>query len=211
MRTIFLTTIALTVFLLSGCKDKDPEPTGNGKLRLKMDVNVAGSPLEINKQYTTPGGQKYDIELLKFYLSNISIIKEDGSKISVKDVVLADLSQPLKEPYDKNAVGTIFTFDVPAASYKMLEFGIGVPKEINTSSNEYTNEHPLSIYRGTDWSWAGYRFIMIQGKAKNTEDVANAFEYHIAGDAFYQTKQIDKKFTVSKDQTEEIMLHLDIN
>jgi hypothetical protein len=214
MRKLFYAACLLISVVTFSCKPDEPEKPNpeNGNLKIMMDVTAGGKAFLPDSLYRTADGQEYTVELLKFYLSNIALVKDDGSTVNVKDIVLVDLEDNLKEPFDPNAVGTTFTYAVPAAKYNAVKFGIGVPKSMNVSSNDYPNEHPLSVYRGTDWSWAGYRFIMLQGKARNgNTGNLSPFEYHIAEDTFYQNLQFDKNIEITANNTQALVIHLDID
>lgn len=202
----------VALLLITSCKeDKKPEPSTKANVNFKVNVNAGGEAFVNNKTYSTADGLQYSFELVKFYLSDIKLVKDDGSKVDLKELVFVDMDDPIGEPYDRNSIGTNFTFETQAGNYNALELGVGVPKRINQVSNDYPNEHPLSVYRGTDWSWAGYRLLMLEGLANKTgTSEKTTFDYHIAADTFYQYIKLDKAINISAGSTQEIVLNVDL-
>ncbi|NJK46153.1 MAG: hypothetical protein HC933_19540 [Pleurocapsa sp. SU_196_0] len=45
---------------------------------LKMNVRVGDAPLELGKTYKTPSGAEFTVDLLKFYASNVQLVKADA-------------------------------------------------------------------------------------------------------------------------------------
>ncbi|MGZ5244347.1 MAG: MbnP family protein [Bacteroidia bacterium] len=213
MHKIILSALLVASLFLVSCTDeKDPAPSTKANVKFKVNVTAGASPFILNKNYTTADGLEYSMDVARFYLSDITLIKEDGGKVNMKELVFVDLDNPISEPYDRSSIGTEFTFEVEAGNYKALELGVGVPKRMNVVSNDYENDHPLSIYRGTDWSWAGYRFLMLEGQARNgSSGDKTGFDYHIASDTFYQQVKLDKKIDISPSVTHDIVLNIDMN
>ena len=59
-------------------------------IELKVNLRVGNAPLELGKIYKTAGGIDYQVDLLKFYVSNVALVKADGSLVSVPGLSLAE-------------------------------------------------------------------------------------------------------------------------
>jgi hypothetical protein len=143
---------------------------------LRMNVKVGNAPLELGKTYKTPGGADFTVDLLKVYVSNVQLVKADGSSLGVPGVSLTSWSA---EPEAKNVKlmdggqmhnatsssgATFFKLRAPAAEYKGVRFEVGVPKDLN-HRDASTMALPLGLESGMFWAWnPGYIFFRIEGK-----------------------------------------------
>jgi hypothetical protein len=205
-----LALIALLAYGTSCVKDTPPVPPVPPSLFLHVKPNVKGQTFDLNKYYQG-SSQEYNLSLFRAYLSDIRLVKDDGSETQVKDVLLIDLGYNPATPGDPNTVGKEFNFNIPAGNYKAIKMGLGVNKPLNEVKMNYPNDHALSIYRGTDWSWAGYRFIMLEGNAKNQSGVSEPFEYHTAMDSFYREMSFDKSFTAVEGGGVSLNIMIDVD
>jgi hypothetical protein len=218
---IVFTTI--TIFI--GCKkDKDTIPTpepiptetpvNSSKLSLKMSPYIGSSELKFLSPITTDNNYKITISMFRYYVSNIRLIKNDGTEYPISDKYL--LVTPSTENYDLG--------DVPVGDYKGLKFNVGIDSVTNHQDPTiYPTTNPLAIQSpGMHWSWSsGYIFMMIEGSvdttASNTGVIASkkydrGMIFHIGMDQFY--KEIDlsnSAFTVSSSSAKTINIKSDLN
>lgn len=154
---------------------------------LKVNLMIGKMPLELGKTYKTPAGAEYQIDLLKFYTSNMQLVKADGSSQMVPGLSLASfmasgannqgghnhgggaaMAGMLEGGQMFNAKSTqgatIFTLKAPAAEYKGLRFEVAVPKDLN-HRDASTVPMPLGLESGMFWAWnPGYIFFRLEGK-----------------------------------------------
>lgn len=153
-------------------------------LTLTAAASVSAAPLTLNLSltdggepffYHSPlvvGGQSLDVKEVRFYVSNVALVKADGSEVPVNGLSLAELK---KGTPPRNI--EIFKGDAPAGEYRGLRFDVGVPRELN-HGDATTAKAPLSIEEGMYWAWnSGYIFFSLHGETGGTR-VAN----HVGGD-----------------------------
>jgi hypothetical protein len=147
----------------------------NVNFDLKVNVRVGDAPLELGKSYKTPGGAEFTVDLLKFYTSNVQLVKADGSSLTIPGVSLTSWSsepaqtgslmqggQNIKAASSSGA--TFFKLSAPAGEYKGLRFEVGVPKDLN-HRDASTMALPLGLESGMFWAWnPGYIFFRVEGK-----------------------------------------------
>src|SRR4051812_3638213 len=100
-----LAAALLCLSLLSSCTKKDPEPSvpQYSKLQVSFANEVDGQALGLGPMsYTNAAGNKYSVDLLKYYVTNFTLIKADGTEKNYKNYNLIDAS---------NAASQTFTLD----------------------------------------------------------------------------------------------------
>jgi hypothetical protein len=146
---------------------------------LKVNLRMGNAPLELGKTYKTSGGIEYSVDLLKFYVSNVQLVKADGSSQAVPGLSLTSFEASANTANTtasklleggqmfaaKTTTGeTIFSISAPAAEYKGIRFEIGVPKDLN-HRDASTVPMPLGLESGMFWAWnPGYIFFRLEGK-----------------------------------------------
>jgi hypothetical protein len=147
---------------------------------LKLNLMMGKTPLEMGKSYKTPAGASFTVELLKFYTSNVQLVKADGDSQMATGLSLTTFlapgieenqpssSQVLQGGQVLNAKAsqgaTFFALKAPAGDYKGLRFEVGVPKDLN-HRDASTMPMPLGLESGMFWAWnPGYIFMRLEGK-----------------------------------------------
>lgn len=233
---IKFTTVALSAALLStlvvGCKkDEKTVPVDNTEtanttttgtttetetqtVSLKMDAYVGSSPLNYSSSFTTSSGIKHTISTFRYYVSNIRLIKSDGSEYPITDKYF--LVSPSTSNYSLG--------EVPVGDYKGLKFNVGIDSLTNHQDPTiYSASNPLAIQSpGMHWNWnSGYIFIMVEGTCDTTvanTDVLTLGQYskgmflHIGMDK--NNKEVDlstSPFTVSAAAESAINIKADLD
>jgi hypothetical protein len=167
-----LLTLPLAALLLAACENKKPDPAPTaGKLDLHVE-NVAGSSsLAFNTPYTTAAGETIRITDLKYYLSNVQLLKADGTSWAAPDsYYLVDQAQTATQHLELK--------DVPAGDYTQLRLTIGVDSVRNTAGAQTGALDPL---HGMYWDWnQGYIFLRLQGSSPAAPGNGGVF-YDVAG------------------------------
>lgn len=181
--------VLLLVFLKACTKDAPIEITDNpsdlhthdhskeGSVRFEFSNVVGSSPLVLNDvEYLTPGNDPFRVSLFSYYISNIKLIGEDGSRYA------EDESYHLIR--HENNGSKIFTINtVPSGKYKELTLMIGVDSTRNVSGIQ---EGALDPVWGMFWSWnTGYIMAKLEGTSPAAGTGGNVFMYHPGG---FQTK-----------------------
>lgn len=164
--------LSLLSFSFSSCKtDADAEPQV-GKLAIEMEHVVGSNALVMNAampNYTTPSGDKFSVNTLRYYISNIRLRKEDGSEYAQPEsYYLVDGAR---------ADSKVLSLEnVPAGDYTGITFTIGVDAARNTAGVQQGALAPSDMF----WSWnTGYIFLKLEGRSP--EAGSGAFTYHVGG------------------------------
>lgn len=157
--------------ILISCSKSDDQPVANNitlhfKNTFKNTAIVLGdassSAATIN---TSASGQVHHFSELKYVISNIRLIKVDGSEVPYhindldKGATVINHSKPQTLDYVLS--------NIPAGEYKQIKFGLGVKKELNTLDQvKFPNFYAEAGANDTKmmWEWGtGYRFTKLEG------------------------------------------------
>ncbi|MGD1848673.1 MAG: MbnP family protein [Salibacteraceae bacterium] len=212
---------ALSAMLWVGCDSDDvdePEfdPTETtGALRVNLVGMVNGANFSLGTAYTLSDGDRLRIERLKFYLSNISLVKPNGSETLLKDVMLVDYDlTPSGNPAIPDWTNE-FVVDAPVGEYTGIKFDLGVRQDLNESDpSTFGSDHPLSAStENMYWPWATmYKFVVLEGKADVGSGSFDALvAFHTGISALYrQINTISQAVVVSENQEANFNVSLDI-
>ena len=218
-----------TVAALSSCSKDDnnnqgngnPNPTPTPAPNAKPDANTAvslqfqnyvgnerlvlGTDAASAKPYTS-NGQTLKFSEVKYVITNVVLVKADGSKVPYNNEDLDKGGFLINQ--EKVASLSPVLNNIPEGDYKGIEFGLGVKKDLNNLKlqekfpNFYNLTGKYSFENGKimHWEWAnGYRFVKLEGwysnpnpgKNKKGEDLPaitnGELSIHI-GSAFKGTK-----------------------
>jgi hypothetical protein len=140
---------------------------------VKMEHTTQGKSFEGDTiKYTNEAGNQYSTRILKYYMSNVKMIKADGSEVVLGTYNLVDAFSNTKNQFTLKGV--------PNGSYTAIKFLLGV---------DYTNNHTgllegdLDPGLGMIWSWnTGYVFLKHEGRFIDNAGVQQSFAYHYATD-----------------------------
>ena len=128
---------------------------------LTLRLNIMNGDKPFTGQLTTSGGQMIQTTMWQMYISNVSLVKADGSEVKVKGMNLVKLGE--KGPF-QNILA--FKADVVPGKYRGLRFDVGLPRDLN-HIDASTQKAPLGVDSGMFWAWnPGYIFSRYEGKAK---------------------------------------------
>ena len=215
-----------TVAALSSCSKEDNNNTdqGNGKISLQFDNYVGTEKLSLGasasaaKAYTS-NGQTLKFSEVKYVITNVVLVKADGSKVPYHTEDL-DKGGFLINQANTASLAPVLN-DIPAGEYKGIEFGLGVKKELNNLKlqdkfpNFYRLTGQFKFSEIMHWEWAnGYRFVKLEGwysnptpgKNKKGENLPAITDGELSihmGSAFKGTKLIgeDKKVKGIENET----------
>lgn len=170
--TIYTFLLFTTVFI--SCK-KEETPTINekGSFVLEFENLVNETPLVLNTQsYKNAKGDNFNISVFKYYISNVSLTKEDGSVYKIPEsYLLVDASKPA------SLLNSLT--DIPAGDYTQISFTIGVDKERNLAGAQTGALDPAL---GMFWTWnSGYIFVKFEGSSPQSTATNNSLTFHIGG------------------------------
>jgi len=182
-------------------------------LRLSVDANWEGEDFNFFENYLNASGYNVQLEQFKFYLSDIKLVKEDGSFVELSEIELFDFINDQKSK----------TFTIPEGNYSGLKYSWGVPVELNGTNNPdfdpliYDADHPLNLDNAMYWGWSpGYRFVIFEGRydltPATTNDIMEGFSIHVGKDTtYYPVSALNIPFNFQQNQNVEINLDVDFS
>ena len=216
--------LVLVLFLTAACKknnDNDPQPAGNadstnngnsgndgaaladsGKVILHLHNYLEEEEVDgYGLTYTTGDGRKISLTRAQLYISDIQLVKSDGSLYDMTGVIVLKRQEELGYTLGK----------VPAGDYKGVRFHVGLDGDANRLAPEARADGMLNhpeMWLGTTAQPDGYVFLNLQGSIDTTADASGdaadmqPFVYRIGTDAHYREVQMpEKAFRVEKDGT----------
>ncbi|MBL7813838.1 MAG: hypothetical protein JNL70_02445 [Saprospiraceae bacterium] len=195
LKNIFPFALLAALLVVASCKKEDTiDPNEKGSVVLEFDNIYEGQQLKLNDvTYKTAAGEDINISQFDYFVSNIHLVKEDGSEY----IVPQDNSYFLVK--ESNVASQTLTLtDVPAANYKSVKFMIGVDSLRNTMdvSKRTGILDPAAGAAGMYWSWnSGYIFMKMEGTSPSAplDSATNLrkFRMHIGGFGGLNSKTIN--------------------
>ena len=149
------------------------EKKNSGQLKLCFQNYVGVSLLNLDStSYKNSLGQEFTISTFKYYISNIRLVKENGTEVKLPNTYF------LINEDKKNSLN--FTIDnVPFNMYKAISFLIGVDSLRNCDGIQSGALDPIN---GMFWEWnTGYIFMKLEGSSSVSTSPGNFIEFHIGG------------------------------
>lgn len=166
----------LAVFTFSACSDDDVQQA-SGTVAVDFLHVVGTEQLQLDeKTYTSPAGDTYAVSSLKYYISNVKLIGQDGQMAYIEPHSYHLIAQGGKTAFE--------LAEVPAGVYTRLELSIGVDEAHNHSTDQHGDLDPSNEMA---WDWdTGYKFLTLVGPyTGNTR--SGSLVFHVGGDANYKT------------------------
>jgi hypothetical protein len=131
---------------------------------------VAGVPINtVVSEYTNAANNKYTVDLLKYYVTNVVLVNENGSEWLAKNYNLIDLEVPNQN--------TINLKNVPMGKYTKMTFILGVDSSRNNSG---VQDGFLDPSYGMIWTWnTGYIFFKHEGSFTNSLNGKKPLRFHL--------------------------------
>ena len=147
--------------IFTACKKDNPISTN---LTINFTQTVDGVELTADTMmYTNAAGEDYDIQTLKYLISDITLHADDGNTL-LDEVHFIDIS-------DASTFG--FTYqDVPNNSYTAISFDMGLDSTKN-SSNFYVNEDFHATMAWPEPMGGGYHYMKLEGSYINDSTFYN--------------------------------------
>lgn len=216
--------LALTTAALTGCKKDEPAAataTGTVALHLDNGTFVSGptalptfkSMVLGSSTYTNANGDDFKVSTLKYYVSNVKLLKADNSAFSLpKAYYLVDQAKPATQELELTGI--------PVGDYTGISFMVGVDSA-RTKAGNFTEE-ALNANSGMLWHMNGIdEFINLAMTGYSTKSPSGGLTFHIAGYQHSTTNTIrtvtgpfpaaNAPMLVRPDHAPEIHLYADIN
>lgn len=198
----FLTMMAFLIvtFSFNACKDDNHDDiTGFGEVEIEFDHRAGDDALVLGSEYTNAAGEKLKFTTFDYYVSNLVLVKSDGTEY----VVPKDDSYFLIK-HDEPTSRAVKISNIPAGDYTGLKFVIGVDsaKSVSPISERTGVLDPAGAASGMYWSWnAGYIFVKVEGTSPaapvDPGSGENIFQYHTGLFGGYDSPTLNNLKTVS--------------
>ena len=165
-RILLIVAPVLFISLLlahTGCQKSDNQPVSfidSGMLYFHLHTYLDTNEVKsYGTVYTTSTGRKISLTQAQLYISNIQLVKLDGSFYNITRPVLLQRHQ--QEDY--------FIAKVPVGSFKGVRFGVGFDSLANTraADTDTALNHP-DMWLDNTAQPAGYIFVSMQGRIDTT-------------------------------------------
>jgi hypothetical protein len=176
LSAIFLSL--LVVAFISGCSEESESPN-YGKLTFNFQHHVDGEPVIFNSmQYTNAAGSEYEVTEVQWFISDITLKKNDGTVIILDQNEFAHYIDT-----NPNRLGTLtwnIQDDVPVGDYQSIKMTFGLKGEKNIhytfpDQPESSMEWPI-ILGGQN---GGYHYMKLNGFWNNTQGLRRPFNFHL--------------------------------
>jgi hypothetical protein len=146
--------------------------SSKGHVAISLHHYIGADILKLDSAtYHNALGQPYTISKFRYYLSNFTLGKSDGSKYFLNESFLVDEDKPLSK--------TITLNNIPFGEYTDLRFIIGVDSIHNCSGAQTGYLDPIE---GMFWAWnTGYIFMKLEGYSPASNSPGHFMEFHIGG------------------------------
>ncbi|KAF2338400.1 MbnP family protein [Flavobacterium tistrianum] len=165
---LLLSVVALAFV---SCSSDDDNPAANN-LTLEFNNTFKDKTIVLGDATSTSAttntsaaGQIHHFSEVKYVISNIRLIKDDGSEVpyNVNDL---DKGATVIDQAKAASLNYVLS-NVPSATYKQIKFGLGIKTEQNTL--DQTRFPKFYVTAGANdtkmmWEWGtGYRFAKVEG------------------------------------------------
>src|SRR5690606_21858922 len=166
----FMLLSVVSLAAMSCSKDDDTPVANNVTLHFnntfKTETIVLGDATSSDATVnTSASGQEHRFSELKYVVSNIRLVKADGTEIpyNINDL---DKGAAVVNQAKPQSLDYVLT-NIPVGEYKELKFGLGVKQELNTLDElRFPNFYAAAGANDTEmhWEWGtGYRFTKLEG------------------------------------------------
>ncbi|WP_437918846.1 MbnP family protein [Sphingobacterium sp. LRF_L2] len=155
---------------LMSCSKNDNPVANNVTLQFNntfadQTIVLGGATSTTATVNTSAEGQVHHFSELKYVISNIRLIKADGTEFPyhVNDL---DQGATVLDQSKLSTLAYVLT-DIPSGDYKQIKFGLGIKQDINTLDQvKFPVFYATAGANDTEmmWEWGtGYRFTKIEG------------------------------------------------
>jgi len=195
------------------CKKKDDAATPatpTGTLMFHLHTNVDTNEVDdYNTVYNISDGRRISVSKAQLYISNIQLIKFDGSTYSVPNTIVYKVQET--EPY---TIG-----QVPVGNYKSVSFFVGLDSTTNRSTPAAADSalNQPSMWYGSTAQPKGYIFLNFQGSIDTSTTPSSTaalmpFNYLLGTSAAYkQVTMPVQNYSVVQNQTQFVHMIIDYN
>jgi hypothetical protein len=196
-KILFITSLIAITF--SACE----KPTQTD-LTINFTQTIDGSELTTNSMiYTNSAGEDYDVQTLKYLISNINLHSDDGNTLLLDEVHFIDISD--------QSTYSFTVKDVPNNNYTSISYTMGLDTVRNVN-NFYINESYHSAMAWPETNGGGYHYMKLEGAYNNDSTFYNTHTGGTMGGDYSFNNMEDISLTVNDDLGDvSININMEIN
>lgn len=178
-----LAVIVLAVAFTSCKKKTTPiDEVTKANVSIAFKNYISGQPVVKDQLiYTNTAGNLFSVSLLKYYVTNVVLVKSDNTEFALNNYDLIDA-------FDPSNFSTVEAKDVPNGNYTTLRFYFGVDKSRNHTGAQDGDLDPIN---NMIWTWStGYLFFKHEGIFVNSTNDTTQMQYHLGTDDALSTVEI---------------------
>ena len=153
--------------------------------------------------YTNDAGENYNIQTLKYLISDITLHSDDGNTLLLDEVHFIDISD-----------ASTFSFtvkDVPNNNYTSISYTMGLDT-IRNINNLYINESYHSAMAWPETNGGGYHYMKLEGAYNNDSTFYNTHTGGTMGGDYSFNNMEDISLTVDDDLGDiSVNVNMEIN
>lgn len=205
MRNLFLLLFGLGIFGLNSCKE-DPK---EGTLTIHFKAVYDGQTLPTFSTRPFENGQRIEFTKMSMFIADLALVQNSN----VRDL---DEIEQVNLSFDNEADAaegyTLTITNIPAGAYDAIQFGIGVPPDLNAKEPaDFSSSSPLSK-TGDYWvAWGSYIFSKTEGRLDTLGNVTPdlGFALHTGSDALYLAGNSNLSINIEDGQTTSLDILVD--
>jgi hypothetical protein len=172
MKQFALILITLCAITISSCR-KDLGTKCKSYNRVNITNLIGTDAFDLDSTYTNAAGEAYNAYMLKYYISHMKLVNENGERVELYAHELIDQAVP-----SSLELGDVI---IPDGHYTSLEFNLGVDSLHNHSGDQAGDLDPMY---GMIWTWnTGYIFFKHEGYfTSSTSGTEQPLIYHYGTD-----------------------------
>ena len=170
-KKIGLHLVAVATLLILSCKKEGEEALNTGMVNIEFKHKVGSEDLEFNsKIYTNAVGHSYEVRTLKYFISNITFVKFDGTIKVNNQPIYVDANDDVTRT-KANAI------ELPIGIYSSIGFTFGIDSEMNVKDT-------LTSVKENAMAWGmqggGYHYMKLEGSydSLGVDSVTKSFALH---------------------------------
>lgn len=185
MKTTHMLMLLACLIWTAACKQpKAPEPTpekDHATVTIEFKNQVDGDSLKQGQiVHTNASGNPYSIDLLKYFVTNVVLVREDGFEFKLNNYDLINAFDP--------AFSNVVAPEVPNGHYTSMKFMLGIDSLRNHTGAQDGDLDP--VYNMI-WTWStGYIFFKHEGTFKDTSNTNQVLQFHLGTDKALSKLQI---------------------
>lgn len=198
----FLTGVILALSITFSSCTTEP-----ASISLNFEHHIDGVDLDLYAlDYENEFGNKYNVQLLRYIVSKIELIDNQGTTHELDDFHYVDFE-------NTTTLSLGETMNIPEGKYKSIEFTLGLDEAMNIS-NSHVSEPVHGAMAWPDQMGGGYHYMRIEGAYIASDETQHFYLSHTGattGVARHINYSLPINLNACEEQEYQINLNMNIN